>query len=147
MAMPFASCTGGWHERGIVLPAGARNDGHRVATFRGSPSLLLRGLARFLDRFDGGELNVVKLAVLLLDFADIYVLHDVARLWIDRDRATRALPAHALYGLDKRVAVGPAAGFLERLVDQVHAVISPDRHEVRPQAAVCLLECHDGSLV
>src|ERR1700746_3091168 len=97
--------------------AGAGNDEHRAETFSSGRLLLLRGLARVLDRFDGGELNVVKLAVLLLDFADIDVLHDVARLWIDRDRATRALPAHALHGLDQRVAVGPAAGFLESLVD------------------------------
>src|SRR6202048_2683017 len=82
--------------------ARAWNDEHRAETFSSHPLLLLRGLARVLDRFEGGELNVVKLAVLLLDFADINVLHDVARLRIDRDRAARALPAHGLYCLATR---------------------------------------------
>ena len=104
IARPAASFTGGWQER---------NNGRSPApgmisiARRGSAALLLlRGPARVLDRFDDGELNVVKLAIVLLDFSDTA---------IDRDRATRALPAQAFYGFDQRIAVGPVAGFPERV--------------------------------
>src|SRR5262245_16682161 len=70
----------------------------RVARAFWRSLVLLRGLHRVLDRGEGGEFDVVKLAVLFLDLADIDVLNNVARLRIDRDRAARALPAHALYG-------------------------------------------------
>ena len=58
------------------------------------------------------------------------LLHDVARLRIDRDRAARAFPRHALHRRDQRVAVGIAAGLLQRLIDQVHAVIGAERNEI-----------------
>src|SRR5437660_1367173 len=65
---------------------------------------LLRGrLDRVLHVVVGGELDVVELAVLLLDLADIDVLDDVARLRIDRHRAARALPLEALHGRDQLV--------------------------------------------
>src|SRR5207244_10742253 len=38
---------------------------------------------------------------------------------------------HPLHGLDQRITVGLAAGLLQRLVDQVDAVITADRHEAR----------------
>src|SRR5512139_814409 len=61
-------------------------------------NLLLRGLHRVLDVRDGGELDVVELAAHLIDLADVDVLHDVARVRVDRDRAARALPRHTLHG-------------------------------------------------
>src|SRR6266540_137852 len=92
-----------------------------------SPSLL--GLAGILHRLEGREFDVVEFAVDLLDLADVDVLHDVAGLRIDRDRATGAFPLHTLHRLDQRIAVGLAAGLLQRLVDQADAVIPADRHE------------------
>src|SRR6187402_3380886 len=76
---------------------------------------LLLHLQRILDRIEGRELDVVELALHLLDLADVDVLDDVAGLRIDRDRAARALPFHALHRIDQGVAVGLAAGLLERL--------------------------------
>src|SRR5262245_36365784 len=106
----------------------------RSARAAGSPIYrLLRHLQRFLDRVEFPALDVVTLAVDLLDLADIDVLDDVAGLRIDRDRPARALPRHALHRPDQGVGVGLAAGLLERLVDQVHAVVAAERDEVRPQ--------------
>src|SRR5438270_241951 len=99
-----------------------RNDGGR------DPPSLLR-LAGILDRLEGGEFDVVEFAVDLLYLADEDVLHDVAGFRVDRDRPARALPLHALHRLDQRVAVGLAAGLLQRFVDQMDAVIAADRHE------------------
>src|ERR1700742_2424797 len=75
-----------------------------IRTFR--PSLL--GLAGVLHGLEGLELDIVEFTVLLLDLADVDVLDDVAGLGIDRDRTARALPFHALHGLDQLVAVGVA---------------------------------------
>src|SRR5262249_35437460 len=44
------------------------------------------------DGVEGRELDIVKLALHLLDLADVDVLDDVARLRIDRDRSARAFP-------------------------------------------------------
>src|SRR3954462_2491133 len=60
----------------------------------GRPLLLLQ---RILDRIEGRELDVVELAPDLLPLADVDVLDDVAGVRIDRDRAARALPFHALH--------------------------------------------------
>src|SRR3546814_20623047 len=79
----------------------------------------------------------------LPDLADIDVLDDVAGLRIDGDGPPGAGPAQALHRIDQRIARGVAAGGLHRLVDQVHAVIAADRHEVRPGAAVGRLESLD----
>src|ERR1700745_3293750 len=98
-----------------------------------SSSLL--GLAGILHRLEGREFDVVEFAVDLLDLADVNVLHDVAGFRIDRDRAARAFPLHALHCLDQRIAVGLAAGLLQRLVDQADAVIAADRHESWTAAA------------
>src|SRR5215813_2694836 len=67
---------------------------------RGCPpyQLLLRRLDRILDVLEGGELDVVELAVLLLDLADVDVLDDVAGVRIDRDRTARALPLRPFHG-------------------------------------------------
>src|SRR5437879_10031707 len=62
------------------------------------PASLLR-LAGVLHRLEGREFDVVELTVDLLDLADIDVLHDVAGFRIDRDRAARTFPFHALYRL------------------------------------------------
>src|SRR6266545_2859763 len=82
------------------------------------PSSLLR-LAGILDGLEGREFDVVEFAVDLLDLADVDVLHDVAGFRIDRDRAARAFPLHALHRLDQRLASGLAAGLFQRLIDQV----------------------------
>src|SRR5258707_9662527 len=97
-----------------------------------SPSLLR--LAGILHRLEGREFDVVEFAVDLLDLADVDVLDDVAGFWIDRDRAARAFPLHALHRRDQFVAVGLAAGLLQRLVDQMDAVIAAHRHEARTGA-------------
>src|SRR5580704_129382 len=86
----------------------------------------LLGLAGILHRRKRREFDIVEFAVDLLDLADVDVLHDVARLRIDRDRAARAFPLHALHRFDQGIAVGLATGFLQRLVDQVDAVITAD---------------------
>src|SRR4051795_3325083 len=98
-----------------------------MTRFRAS---LLR-LAGVLYRLEGRELDVVEFAVDLLDLADVDVLDDVAGFGIDRDWAARAFPLHALHRLDQRIAVGIAAGLLQRLVDQPDAVIAAHRHEAR----------------
>src|SRR3954452_19250733 len=59
-----------------------------MTRFRAS---LLR-LAGILHRLEGREFDVVELAVDLLDLADVDVLHDIAGLRVNRDRAARALP-------------------------------------------------------
>src|ERR1700744_1214479 len=92
---------------------------------------LFLDLGRILHVRNGRELDIVELAVLLLDLADIDVLDDVAGVRIDRDRAARALPLHPLHGCEQLVAVGIATRLLQRFIDQVDAVISADRHEAR----------------
>src|SRR5579883_1289153 len=96
-------------------------------------------LARILDVLEGLELDIVELAIDLLDLADVDILHDVAGLGVDRDRPARAFPCHPLHGLDQLVAVGVAAGLLQRLIDQVDAVIAADRHEARALAEFLLV--------
>src|ERR1700712_1460281 len=94
------------------------------------PASLLR-LADILDGLEGLEFDVVKFAVDLLDLADIDVLHDVAGFRIDRDRAARAFPLHPLHGADQGIAIGLAARLLQRLIDEVNAVIAAHRHKTR----------------
>ena len=108
--------------------------------------LLAAGLHRVLDGLVGGELHAVELPVHLLDFADVDVLHDVARFRIDGDRAARAFPGHALHRREQDVAVGIAVRLLQRLIDQVQAIIGAERNEIGTKA-VRLLEGRDISLV
>src|SRR6202011_530099 len=91
----------------------------------------LLGLAAILDGLERRKLDIVELAVDLLDLADIDVLHDVAGFRIDRDRTARALPLHPLHRLDQRIAVSLAAGLLQRFINQADAVIAAHRHEAR----------------
>src|SRR3979409_2729976 len=91
---------------------------------RSPPLSFLGGFDRILDGLEGRELDVVELAVLLLDLADIDVLDDVAGVRIDRDRTARAFPFHPLHGGDQPIAVSLAAGLLQRLVGEQHAVIA-----------------------
>src|SRR3954462_5982458 len=86
-------------EPGILSEQSARsrvraNARPGMTRFRAS---LLR-LAGILHRLEGREFDVVEFAVDLLDLADVDILHDVAGLGINRDRAARALPLHALHG-------------------------------------------------
>src|SRR5436305_11825848 len=101
----------------------------RMPGMTASPSLLR--LAGILHRLEGREFDVVEFAVDLLDLADVDVLHDVTGFRIDRDRAARAFPLHALHRSYQCIAVGLAAGLLQGLVDQADAVIAADRHEAR----------------
>src|SRR5260221_13838288 len=109
-----------------------------------SPSLLR--LAGILHRLKSREFDVVEFAVDLLDLADVDVLDDVAGFRIDRDRAARAFPLHALHRLDQRVAVGLAAGLLQLLKDQTNAVITAHRHKARART-VRLIARGAGSVV
>src|SRR5467141_1217766 len=92
----------------------------------------------FLSAFPGGvfyvldpvERHVDVFVADLLHTADVDRLHHVARLGIDRHRPARAVPLHSPGGGDQRLAVGVAAGLLQRLVDHVHAVVAADREEV-----------------
>src|SRR6476659_8629740 len=78
---------------------------------------LLLHLQRILDGIKGRELDIVELALHLLDLADVDVLNDVARLRIDRDRAARALPFHSFHGADQPIAIGRAAGLPQRFIE------------------------------
>src|SRR6516225_5067734 len=89
---------------------------------------LLHGILHVLEF---GNFHVADLAIHLLHPADINGVDDVPRLRIDRDRAARAFPAHALYGADQAVAVHLSPGLLQRLVNDVHAVVPTDGEEVR----------------
>src|SRR5882762_2615691 len=109
------------------------------------PPSLLR-LAGVLDGLEGLEFDIIEFAVDFLDLADVDVLHDVAGFRIDRNRAARAFPLHRLHGLDQRIAVGLARGLLQRLIDQVNAVIAAHRHEPRARVEG-LLVGGDKSLV
>src|SRR5262245_25885649 len=88
---------------------------------------LVRRIFHVRDRF---ELDVDDVVADLFDPADVDVLNYVAGCRIDRDRAARALPLHPLGGCDEGIAVGLAAGLLERLINEVHAVIAADREAV-----------------
>ena len=107
---------------------------------------LAAALHRILHRLIGRELHAVELAVHLLDLADVDVLHDVAGLGsieIGPRGLSQAMPFIAASN------ASPSAlpfGLLERLIDQVHAIIAADRNEVRAKA-VRLLEGRDIGLV
>ena len=92
------------------------------------------------------EFRAPELPVQLFDLADIDVADNVAGCRIDRDRAARALPRHALHRADQRVAVGIAVRLLQRFVDQVHPVIAAERNEIGPEMTG-LLHGGDVSLV
>src|SRR5512147_1436262 len=94
-------------------------------------AVALRLLARVDDRLELVELDVLKLAAALLDLAQVDVLHDVARRRVDRDRAARARRLPALGDLHRLVRVDVAAALRDDLVDERHAVVRADRHEVR----------------
>src|SRR5580704_1085792 len=81
--------------------AGLRPRPGMTSLARERPLLLLRRLDRILDVREGGKFDVVELAALLLDFADVDVLDDVAGVRIDRDRAARAFPGQAFGGGDE----------------------------------------------
>src|SRR5262245_34231665 len=89
--------------------------------------LLHRRLHGIFDVLDLVELDVHQVAADLLDAPDVDGLDDVARLGVDGDWAPRALPRHPLGGVDEALPVGLAAGLLQRLVDEVHAVVAAHR--------------------
>src|SRR2546421_3791664 len=79
------------------------------------------------------EFDVVETAAGFLDLADIHRLHHVACFRIDHDRSARAIELHSLHCRDELVAIGRAAGLLQRLIDGGHAVVSCGGHEIRTQ--------------
>src|SRR6185369_5776090 len=104
-------------------------------------------LARVFEVRNIVELDVLQLAGDALGLADVDGLHDVARGRIDADRTAGAGPLHALGGFDELLGVGVAIGLLEHLGDQVHAVVTADRHEVGPVARIGLVVGLGVSLV
>src|SRR6202023_2794630 len=94
------------------------------------PHLLHARFHRVLHVLDLLDLDVAHLPSHVLDAADVDRLDHVARLRIDRDRAARALPGHALGGGDQALAIALAGGFFQRLVDEVHAVIAAERKQI-----------------
>src|SRR5262245_66244202 len=70
------------------------------------------------------ELDVDDPVADLLDLADVDRLDDVARFRIEHHRAARALPRHALGGIDEALALGRAAGLFERLIHYVPAALA-----------------------
>ncbi len=106
-------------------------------------SSLFCGFHRVLNSLKGNELDIVELAVDLLDLADLNILDDVPRLRIDRYRPARTLPFHAFHGAHERVAAGIAIGLLEGIIDEMHSMIAADREEVRSHARVGFSESID----
>jgi len=76
----------------------------------------LTGFAWVFDVFDHIKFHVVQLAVFLLHFAQVDVLHDVAGLGVDEDRAAGALENLALHGCQQGITTALALGSLERFV-------------------------------
>src|SRR5262249_32439936 len=111
------------------LPKGKGPTQGRAARVLGRLRLHSR-LDRVLHVLDLVDLDIKKLACDFFYAPDIDRLDDVAGFGVDRNRAPRALPLHALGRGDEGLAVGVAAGLLERLVDQVHAVPAADRVDV-----------------
>src|SRR6516164_8023691 len=103
-----------------------------------APSVSTRASRLFFHRRLNGILHVLDFVKLdidnvvadLLDFADINSLHDIARFGIDPDHAPRAFPFHALYGGNQSIAVGITLCFLQRLIDEMHAVVTSDGEEI-----------------
>src|ERR1700750_1247457 len=131
----------GRFRRAALCTGGARGGSRAPAAAR-----LLLHFQRVFHGVEGGELYIVQLAVDLFDLADIDVLDDVARLRINGNRPARAFPFPSLHRGDHGGAVGLALSLLERLVDEVHAVVAAERDEVRA-VAVGLLEGGDILLV
>src|SRR5262245_18304019 len=96
----------------------------------------LLGARWILDVLDLVEFDGASVPTGFLDAANVDGLADVARLRVDRNGATRALPFHSLGSGNVALAVGLAAGLLERLVDQVDAVPAADRVDVGAAPAV-----------
>src|SRR5262245_16483584 len=71
-------------------------------------SRLFLHFQRIFDGVERRKLHIVKLAVDLLDLADIDVLDDLSRLRINGNRPTRTLPFHSLHRGDQVLAVGLA---------------------------------------
>ena len=91
---------------------------------------LLLHLQRIFDRFEGSKRDRVELPIHLLDLAHVHVLHDLARVGINRKIGPRGLSHFMPFiALDQSVAFSLAAGLLERFGDEVHAVIAAERDE------------------
>src|SRR4051812_25269823 len=97
-----------------------------------APESLLRHprLDRVLDVLDLIELDVDELTIHTLDAPNVDRLDRVSRFWVDRHRAPRAFPGHALGGGNQLFGVGVAVCLLQRFVDHMHAVVGADREHV-----------------
>src|SRR4029077_5179403 len=107
-------------------PSAAR--GAAASTYRGRGRS--RGLQRVFHVREGLELLRPQVPVDLLDLAHVDVGDDVAGRGVARDRAARAFERHALHRRDQLVAVGVAAGLLQRLGEQTQALTGAERGEV-----------------
>ena len=96
---------------------------------------LFSGLGGILDGFKGLQLHIVELTVDLHDLADVDILNDVSRFRIDGDGTARALSCHFLHRCDECIAIGISAGLFQRIIDQVHAVMTTNRDEAGPRSA------------
>src|SRR6185312_2446376 len=112
------------------IPAAEAGGAARISVLR---------LARILDRLERVEFHVLQHAVHAFDLADVDVLGDVARLRIDFHRTTRAHPFHAFHRGHERITLGIALGFLQRLVDQAHAIVGSRGDHVRTHARIGFL--------
>src|SRR5215471_6967285 len=102
------------------------------------------GRTHVLDGLEARELDILQLAVRLLDLADVDVVDHVAGPRVGRHRPPRAFPGYALYRRRQRVAVNGAVRLRERLVDEVHAVVAAHRHEVRAIAGLLAIGSDEG---
>src|SRR5215470_13609018 len=108
----------------MVSMSGAARQARRGRRAAPRRSWLLLHLTWVFDRVESCELDIVELAVLLLDFADVDVLHDIAGVRINGDRPARAFPRQALHGRDQCIAIGLATGLLQCLINEMHAVVA-----------------------
>src|SRR5689334_686096 len=88
------------------------------AGLRVKPAMTVVSLAfaRVLHVLDHVELDVPQLPVLLLDLAQVDVLHDVAGLCVDVHGAARTFEDLAFHPADEGFAAALAAGLLQRLI-------------------------------
>src|SRR6185295_18579131 len=107
------------------------------SVFLPADSALLDCDLRVFHRLERLELDIKELAADFLDGAHIVVVEDITLL-IDGGRSARAFPCCPTHCSDQRVAVGDPVALAQGLIDQVHAVVAADHHEVRTNALILL---------
>src|SRR5205807_8081802 len=123
-------------------PRWQRSPSSRAQRWIDDPSLLLVELLPGVLKSggDGLELDVGELTADPAHLAQVLVLHDVAGVRIDRNRAARAVRVPVvLEHLHRLVGVELALLRLDRLEHHVHAVPGADGDEVRRAAGAVFL--------